>query len=426
MSFDSFNIQPSSVKSIQNQLSFKALGKENVNTSNIENLRYETTNGEEDCQNVTIDNILYSVLSPRVNKKRFPKQHLRTRANDSLNGSLIQVPTPTPQENAQTSMIKPSTNKSSFANTGPNLEIQVDRVKHPKSKTEKMPNKMHHRSYSNLTNRSICGKPTVRLETMSKEDRSATKAIAKKQNITEKFEITEEASEGNFDVGQVTLNELTATINEMKKQFEEKYKQMEGKLKQSELTSEKMEKEKDRLQHALDRLNAELKQTKKEWAVSEEKKKEIENALKKEISLLASEFLQAKESAFGAESQKERNLENRRYLISSLELFNQFNTGLTSPSVSHTPKEIEAKVLIPQPKNLRNVGNQDSNAVKNVNETEKKASAGKPKYSFTSIDTSPMGSPRRVSEFFDNEMSLSKHLNNTASNPKKLLSDIKC
>jgi len=76
--------------------------------------------------------------------------------------------------------------------------------------------------------------------------------------------------------------------------LDERVNSLEYKLRSAEHKSEKADIEKQKLQVELDRLVLELKQTKMEWALSEESKEECELALKNEIKFLINKLLQVK------------------------------------------------------------------------------------------------------------------------------------
>jgi len=192
-----------------------------------------------------------------------------------------------------------------------------------------------------------------------------------------------------------------------------------------------------------DRLVMELKQTKMEWALSEEGKEENELALKNEIKFLINKLLQVKNSTTPGVSQNDisqvsksvlnkSTIDQHSSFINNSEYLNisQFNP-LTNNFISSSSHQFEQNNFLA----LQNPGE------RKVNESlEKKPMRRMPKMPYDGYSKTPLqdrclnaeeyevtedSSSGRVSEFNNNENSLVLNMLSTNSNPKKLIKNIK-
>jgi len=225
--------------------------------------------------------------------------------------------------------------------------------------------------------------------------------------------------------------------------IEEQGEILHEKLVEAEQKNEKILLEKERLQVELDRLVLELKQTKMEWALSEESKEECELALKNEIKFLINKLLQLKNTGVSATSsqvdlsQYLKNTMNKSALDHHSSFFNT-SEHLNLSQFNHQ-------------KSYANIDVYDQNALTIINNNlgerkvheslEKKPMKKVPKL-YPEEPKSPLqdrcmnsgefdtfndsDSPtRRVSEYNNNENSLLINLLSTSTNPKKLIKHIK-
>jgi len=219
---------------------------------------------------------------------------------------------------------------------------------------------------------------------------------------------------------------------------------LQEKLIEAEIKNEKILLEKERLQVELDRLVLELKQTKMEWALSEESKEESDLALKNEIKFLITKLLQLKNPGFSATS-------------SQVDLSQYLKNTMNKTSLDHhssffnTSDHLNLSQFNNHHSSYTNLGVCDQNALaivnnnlgeRKVNESlEKKPMKKVPKLhpeepksplqdrcmNSGEFDTfNDSDSPtRRVSEYNNNENSLLINLLSTSTNPKKLLKHVK-
>jgi len=220
---------------------------------------------------------------------------------------------------------------------------------------------------------------------------------------------------------------------------------IKDRLVEAEYKAEKVSSEKEKLQAELDRLVMELKQTKMEWALSEEGKEENELALKNEIKFLINKLLQVKNSTTPGVSQNDisqvsksvlnkSTIDQHSSFINNSEYLNisQFNP-LTNNFISSSSHQFEQNNFLA----LQN----PHTGERKVNESlEKKPMRRMPKVPYDGYSKTPLqdrclnaeeyevtedSSSGRVSEFNNNENSLVLNMLSTNSNPKKLIKNIK-
>ena len=236
------------------------------------------------------------------------------------------------------------------------------------------------------------------------------------------------------------------------KQYEEKIKELEEKLKESQQNNERLNIEKDRIQVELDRVILELKQIKMELALSEEKKEEIELALKNEIKFLINTILQTQQggnpnaSRFDVSASALRITKSTGENLSFINNSGFLNYSNNNPNLSiinqsnyvgqiydhHTLKIISNNIV-------DNIKDRKAYKKSNFSEetTTKETIQGNKRYpdnsgnklNFDKDETNCGGncgdSPRKVSELYTNENSLLHNISHTARHPKKLMKNLK-
>jgi len=210
-------------------------------------------------------------------------------------------------------------------------------------------------------------------------------------------------------------------------------KGLEDRLRESEQNNQKIVFEKDRLQLELDRLILELKQTKMEWALSEESKEECELTLKNEIKFLINQLLQTKYA--GAKSVYPPSSGNNLH----------FSKGALNKSVMdyqssfvNTSEFLNCSHFLPS-KNFASFvsNNQDQRTLTIMNSNDEKEEMKDIPMPYLEQSETPLkikclnasdfnDSPQKMNEFHKNENnSLLKNLLSTSTNSKKLLRHIK-
>jgi len=205
---------------------------------------------------------------------------------------------------------------------------------------------------------------------------------------------------------------------------ENKIKFLENRLREAEHKNEKILLEKERLKVELDRLILELKQTKMEWALSEESKEESELTLKNEIKFLLNKLLQVKNmnsSSHSDLSQFTKSTLNKSTIDPHSTSFNNTSSSLNLTHLHHPAHSIsfnsnyhgshEKKFLNPP---------QRSVTEKSTTPTPlREKSQNSPRFETVG------DSPRRETEFQATENSLLMSLLNVGSNAKKLVGTLK-
>ena len=234
------------------------------------------------------------------------------------------------------------------------------------------------------------------------------------------------------------------------RQYDEKIKELEENLKECKQSNEKVNIDKDRIQVELDRIVLELKQTKMEWALSEEKKEESDLSLKNEIKYLINKIMQSKggNSNISGFDPSASLLRGTKSTGENLSFIN--NSGFLNYSTNNQNLSMNRSSYLGH-----NYGNNTLNIISNnlvenkkeqkpckksnfCDDTEAKENicvnlryynnSGN-KLSFdkdeTNCGTTYGDSPQRVNEFHTNESSLLHHMSNKTINTKKPIKNLK-
>lgn len=408
--------------------------KENHNTSNIDSSKTETNSHENSNQEINTDNILTTRLSSGLTTR-----YSHSKARLSLVSTLLPMPVPQ-SSNADTQAVNKTLPHMRDMRGRENKEkvsaqpAQTDRGLSKLQKNANMPRAMHNRSYSNATDRPKSVKVPMGTENMIKEESFESKDPLKKRSSGEANVIAADSSEDNFEISQLKLSDLNMTMNDIKRNFDEKYKEMEDKTRQAELATERMALERDRLQLELDRLILELKQTKMEWALTEERKEEIELTLRNEIKFLMNKLMQVKGSISGAEllslTSKDglnKSFYTRHASLGNFGGANQSSLGLAAKSVSRRDQNNLTGIY--SNRSMLNAETNYSKFIYDADEREEEdeeanSDEKKNRCIFNSKITSPADSPRKISEFYENEISLVRNIHDTSRHQKKLICHI--
>jgi len=217
---------------------------------------------------------------------------------------------------------------------------------------------------------------------------------------------------------------------------------LESKLRMAEQKNEKADIEKQRLQVELDRLVLELKQTKMEWALSEESKEECELALKNEIKFLINKLLQVKNTGVvNSSSQSDLSQFTKSTLNKStidrhsttslnntsgfLNFSSQYHPYNHSTSFNSSYHEQNNMTIIKNNLNDKKMNNDttEKRLVKNSSRVgmEQNSTPLKERcLNYADVEV-VNESPKRENEFSNSENSLLMNLLNTATHPKKLI-----
>jgi len=250
----------------------------------------------------------------------------------------------------------------------------------------------------------------------------------------------------------IEIDQLKQVIQSL----EEKVNTLEEKLREAEQGKDKLFLEKERLQIELDRHILELKQTKMEWALSEERKEESELSLKNEIKYLINKLMQVKNgSAIKGlnASYSQIDLSAVKNDALSRSAFDP-QTSVLNRSAIHLPSQTGNTPMLTNPRNnplnnsmtnFKSFGsfineasqlNTLNTAKKSQEGTERKVAQNLTKFfqgsemkeNMNRLNTNTeefTDSPRRVSEFYYNEKNLRMNVLKNNNNPKKLLQHMK-
>lgn len=256
-----------------------------------------------------------------------------------------------------------------------------------------------------------------------KEGTTENKENLKNSCITNNMD-TNRRVDDNLDSSKLNLSDLQSA----KRGCDDKHRELEDRMRQSELHAERMALERDKLNVELDRLILELKQTKMELALSEERKEEIELALKKEIKFLINKMVSAKGTSIQLSPREishfvfpggsNKSLGDTNSFINNSGFLNQSCLGFTSQMLGQVYSPIEnSNMSVIQENILKrsayicspvHLTKPDQKFFKRRNMSEGK--------------TSPSESPRKLNEFENNESAVLKNIVNTK--PKKLILDL--
>jgi len=221
---------------------------------------------------------------------------------------------------------------------------------------------------------------------------------------------------------------------------EEKIRFLEDKLRAAEFSNEKIGMEKEKLQVELDRLILELKQTKMEWALSEESKEECELTLKNEIKFLINKLLQLKSTGSGMGSlqgyadflQQSRGLgRNNLDVQSSIN-----NSDVLNLSHLISSKHFGSFVSTTQEQKNMNIVNNNYDLQRGCDSAEKEPTRDEPRL-YPEFTETPLKvkcinmslemseSPQKMNEYHKNENNLLRNILSKSTNSKKLLKGIK-
>jgi len=219
---------------------------------------------------------------------------------------------------------------------------------------------------------------------------------------------------------------------------EEKIRFLEDKLRAAEFSNERIGIEKEKLQVELDRLILELKQTKMEWALSEESKEECELTLKNEIKFLINKLLHLKNTGSGVGSLQSYAdfVHHSRVgggMRGNLELQSSINNS-DALNLSHliSSKHFGSFVSNTQEKAMQSHYDLQRGCDSAEKEPTRDDPRFYPEFSETplkvkciNMDLEMSESPQKMNEFHKNENNLLKNILSKSTNSKKLLKGIK-
>lgn len=401
----------------------RVTGSESNNVSNFD-IKCETL--DDLNRTATQENILQSISSPRLGGALTTRRNLPGNQFEALSARSKNTPRQTSAkrftEFSSTNRLRhPTKYTSNKENLRRHEELPTDRsfyeAKRGLSSTKQSPNQV---------------KTVLKAELSIMEESTENGKEKLKNSAMVNESGADDRGDGDLETSRLKLSDLNTTIGGMKKTFEEKYREMEDKLKHSDLAVERMALERDKLNLELDRLILELKQTKMELALSEERKEEVELALKNEIKYLINKILQAK----GANIQLSPNelslfvkgnlnksvQENSSFMNNSLFLNQSYYGDLNSQNRSQVHSSMEQSSII-----LQNKLDKKTTPEYKPFDASKSGRKSIGKKYISQFRSSPLESPENVNEFVSNESSVQQNILNTStSQPKKLIYEFSC